>query len=152
MALERGYRVDIAGFEQALNAQRKQSQEERKSRQITVGADDFGDASQWSHTATHLASLGSFVGYDRLDAETEVTAVRTLPDGRVAVMLRESPFYSESGGQVSDHGRILGDGWSVDVSDVRKIDGRIAAIGSVTGEISFGKAVASVPRQRPSRH
>ena len=148
MAIERGYRVDIAGFERALSAQRKQSQDERKSRQITVGADDFGDPSQWSHADAHQTSMGSFVGYDRLEADTQVTAVRSLPDGKVAVMLQESPFYSESGGQVSDHGDIVGDGWSVAVSDVRKIDGRIAAIGTVTGDISFGRATASVPRDR----
>ena len=148
MARERGYLVDIAGFEQALSAQRKQSQDERKTRQITVSADDFGDPTQWTHDQQHVAKLGRFVGYDVYTAETVVTAVRALPDGRVAVMLRETPFYAESGGQVSDHGTISGDGWSVDVFDVKKMDGRIAAIGTVTGEITFGPARAVVPRER----
>jgi len=148
MARERGYLVDIAGFEQALSAQRKQSQDERKTRQITVSADDFGDPTQWTHDQQHAAKLGRFVGYDVYTAETVVTAVRALPDGRVAVMLRETPFYAESGGQVSDHGTISGDGWSVDVFDVKKMDGRIAAIGTVTGEITFGPARAVVPRER----
>ena len=148
MARERGYLVDIAGFEQALSAQRKQSQDERKTRQITVSADDFGDPTQWTHDQQHAAKLGRFVGYDVSTVETVVTAVRALPDGRVAVMLRETPFYAESGGQVSDHGTIAGDGWSVDVFDVKKMDGRIAVIGTVTGEITFGPARAVVPRER----
>jgi alanyl-tRNA synthetase len=148
MAIERGYRVDIAGFEQALQAQRKQSQEERKSRQLTVNADEFADPTQWTHDAQHAASRGAFVGYQQTEVETVVTAVRTLPDGRVAVMLRESPFYAESGGQVSDQGTIVGQGWIVDVVDVRKFDGRIAAIGTATGEIIFGAARARVPRER----
>ena len=148
MARERGYLVDIAGFEQALSAQRKQSQDERKTRQITVSADDFGDPTQWTHDQQHAAKLGRFVGYDVSTVETVVTAVRALPDGRVAVMLRETPFYAESGGQVSDHGTITGDGWSVDVFDVKKMDGRIAAIGTATGEITFGPASAVVPRER----
>ncbi len=148
MARERGYLVDIAGFEQALSGQRRQSQEERKTRQLTVSADDFGDPTQWSHDAQHAAALGRFVGYERTESETIVTAVRTLPDGRVAVMLRETPFYAESGGQVSDHGTIAGAGWSVQVSDVRKIDGRLAAIGDVQGEITFGTAHAKVLRAR----
>jgi alanyl-tRNA synthetase len=148
MARERGYRVDIAGFEQALSAQRKQSQDDRKSRQITVSADEFGDPTQWTHDQQHAAALGRFVGYDTTEAETVVTAVRALPDGRVAVMLRESPFYAESGGQVSDHGHITGQGWSVSVTDVKKLDGRIAAIGTATGEITFGAAHAVVPRER----
>lgn len=148
MARERGYLVDIAGFEEALSAQRKQSQDERKSRQITVSADDFGDPTQWTHDQQHAAKLGRFVGYDVTEADTVVTAVRALPDGRVAVMLRETPFYAESGGQVSDHGTITGTGWSVSVSDVKKLDGRIAAIGTATGEITFGQARAVVPRER----
>jgi len=148
MARERGYLVDIAGFEHSLSAQRKQSQEERKSRQITVSADEFGDPTQWTHDQQHAAKLGRFVGYDVIEADTVVTAVRALPDGRVAVMLRETPFYAESGGQVSDHGTITGAGWSVSVSDVRKLDGRIAAIGMASGEITFGPAHAVVLRER----
>jgi alanyl-tRNA synthetase len=148
MARERGYLVDIAGFDQSLSAQRKQSQDERKSRQITVSADDFGDPTQWTHDQQHAAKLGRFVGHDVTEADTVVTAVRALPDGRVAVMLRETPFYAESGGQVSDHGTITGAGWSVTVSDVKKLDGRIAAIGVATGEIIFGPAHAVVPRAR----
>ena len=148
MARERGYLVDSAGFEQALAAQRKQSQDERKSRQLTVSADDFGDPTQWSHDAQHAAALGRFVGYDQLQIDSLVTAVRSLPDGRVAVMLSETPFYAESGGQVSDRGSIAGTGWSVDVTEVRKLDGRIAAIGTPIGEITFGAARAVVPRER----
>ncbi|MBA3918024.1 MAG: alanine--tRNA ligase [Gemmatimonas sp.] len=148
MARERGYLVDIAGFERALQAQRKQSQDERKSKQIAVSADDFADPTLWTHDQQHEAGMGRFVGYDVIEVDTLVTAVRHLPDGRVAVMLRESPFYAESGGQVSDHGRITGEGWSVAVNEVRKVDGRIAAIGEATGEIAFGRAHAMVPRDR----
>ena len=148
MARERGYLVDIAGFEHSLSAQRKQSQDERKSRQITVSADEFGDPTQWTHDQQHAAKLGRFVGYDVIEVDTVVTAVRALPDGRVAVMLRETPFYAESGGQVSDHGTITGAGWSVSVSDVRKLEGRIAAIGMASGEITFGPAHAVVLRER----
>ncbi|MBL0939777.1 MAG: alanine--tRNA ligase [Gemmatimonadaceae bacterium] len=148
MARERGYLVDIAGFERSLQAQRKQSQDERKSKQIAVSADDFGDPTRWTHDQQHAAAKGSFVGYDVVEVETIVSAVRALPDGRVAVMLRETPFYAESGGQVSDHGTITGEGWSVAVNEVRKLDGRIAAIGDATGDIAFGRAHAVVPRDR----
>jgi alanyl-tRNA synthetase len=148
MARERGYLVDIAGFERALQAQRKQSQDERKSKQIAVSADDFADPTLWTHGEQHAAGMGRFVGYDVIEVDTIVTAVRHLPDGRVAVMLRESPFYAESGGQVSDHGSITGEGWSVAVNEVRKVDGRIAAIGDASGEIAFGRAHAAVPRDR----
>ncbi len=147
MARERGYRVDIAGFEQALGAQRTQSQVERKSRNIAVVTDDFGDAAKWTRAPGDDAH-GRFVGYDVTEVETIVAAVRHLPEGRVAVMLRESPFYAESGGQVSDHGEISGNGWTVTVDDVKKVDGRIAAIGTAQGEIAFGPATARVPGAR----
>ncbi len=157
MARERGYLVDIAGFEQALQAQRQQSQEERRSKKIAVVADDLGDESQWERApgdasrwqgAPGDAAHGRFVGYEVTTIETDVAAVRHLPDGRIAVMLRESPFYAESGGQVSDRGTIEGAGWRVSVDDVKKIDGRIAAIGTLEGELKFGVATARVPGSR----
>jgi len=147
MARERGYLVDIAGFEQALQAQRAQSQEERRSKKIAVVADDLADVSQWEQAPGDRVH-GKFVGYETTWIETDVAAVRHLPDGRVAVMLRESPFYAESGGQVSDKGTIEGAGWRVTVDDVKKIDGRITAIGTLEGEFSFGMATAKVPGSR----
>ena len=146
MARERGYLVDIAGFESALAGQRKQSQDERKSKKITVLADTLSDLSQWQKKEE--SPTGMFVGYEMIEVESQVTAVKSLPDGQVAVMLRESPFYAESGGQVSDQGEIIGKGWHVDVNEVRKIDGRVAAIGKLTGEVEFGTAKARVPSDR----
>ena len=147
MARERGYLVDFSGFERALDAQRKQSQEERKSRRISVVADELSDLSLWS-TGPEDAGMGRFVGYDVVEVESLVTAVKTLEDGQVAVLLRESPFYAESGGQVSDGGEIVGTGWRVDVSDVKKIDGRVAAIGKVSGTVRFETVRARVPAVR----
>ena len=147
MAIERGYRVDIAGFEQALDAQRKMSQEDRKARKLTVAADELRDLASWK-TADGTAATGGFVGYDHVQVESLVTAVKTLEDGQVAVMLRESPFYAESGGQVSDVGTIVGSDWRVDVQEVRKIEGRVAAIGRATGAPRFEMVTATVPGDR----
>ena len=155
MARERGYTVDIAGFETALAGQRKQSQDERKARRITVTVDDFADPDKWEWHAAHAAHAARdgqrFVGYDTVHIETTVMAVRRLGDSRVAVILRDTPFYAESGGQVSDTGEIVEAGagnWRVDVDDVKKVDGRIAAIGTLTGEIALGDCIARVPGSR----
>jgi len=177
MARERGYSVDIAGFEAALQAQRTQSQEERRSKKVGIEQDLLG-VGEWvigtiADTLGGIASAAvgtkaspaskskevgegrfgsapavTFTGYDSLDVDTDVIAKRDLADGRVAVMLRETPFYAESGGQISDRGEIQGEGWRVDVDEVRKVDGRTAALGKVTGEVKLGKARASVPRDR----
>jgi len=147
MARERGYRVDLAGFETALAAQRAQSQEERRSRNITVAADELADLTQWERVASEEAAE-RFVGYDTVEIRTAVTALRRLGGNRVAMLLRESPFYAESGGQVSDRGEVVGEGWRMDVEDVRKVDGRPAAVGELEGDFHFGMAVARVPTER----
>jgi alanyl-tRNA synthetase len=163
MARERGYSVDIAGFEVALQGQRTQSQEERKSKKTGIAQDVLagdgwvsGDGAM-SGGAAAVAGTGhveppggnqTFTGYDRLEVDTVVVAKRDLPDKRVALILRETPFYAESGGQISDNGEIMGEGWSVDVDEVRRVDGRIAAIGRVSGEVKLGRARATVPRDR----
>jgi len=148
MARERGYTVDIAGFEAALQNQRRRSQEERKSRKLTVEADSLSDWSQWELPQGERSADAAFVGYDTVEIETQATAVRHLADDRVAVLLRESPFYAESGGQISDRGEIVGDGWRVEVDDVRKIEGRPAAVGTLTGTFRFGHVTARVPSDR----
>jgi len=150
MARERGYLVDIPGFEAALDRQRTQSQEERKSRKLGVATDELADLAQWEGEGEGDvgAAQPRFVGYDTVEIETQVAAVRRLGGGRVGVMLRETPFYAESGGQVSDRGEIVGEGWRVDVDDVRRVDGRIAALGKLTGEIRYGPVVARVPSDR----
>jgi alanyl-tRNA synthetase len=147
MAQERGYSVDISGFEQALGHQRRRSQVDRKSRMISVAIDALDDPEAWE-VAEGSRPDAVFVGYDRFEIETMVTAVRKLEGGRIAVLLRESPFYAESGGQISDRGEIVGDGWRVDVDDVRRIDGRPAAIGKLSGEFRFGVALARIPTDR----
>jgi alanyl-tRNA synthetase len=151
MARERGYTVDIQGFETALAGQRAQSQEDRRARKIGVTADELQTG--WDtgeHPAFPDAPLpkSAFVGYDAVEIETQVTAVRRLGEGRVAVLLRETPFYAESGGQISDRGEIVGDGWRVDVDDVKKIEGRSAAVGALIGTIKFGSCTARVPSDR----
>ena len=148
MARERGYVVDIAGFEAALDTQRRRSQEERRSKKLGVEADALGDLSQWQVAKGSTTADVAFVGYDTVEIETQVTAIRHLDKGRIAVLLRETPFYAESGGQISDHGEISGDGWRVAVDDVRKVDGRPAAVGTITGTFKFGRVLARVPSQR----
>lgn len=153
MARERGYTVDIAGFEQALAAQRMQSQEERKSRKIGVSADDLmsatwhadgggenhvgGDGDSGRAGTARKAGAVAFVGYDRTETDTSVIDYAKLADGRVAVMLKETPFYAESGGQVSDTGTITGEGWKLEVEEVRKVDGQLAVVGEPEGKSSL---------------
>ncbi len=145
MARERGYLVDIAGFEAALQVQRSQSQEDRKSRKLGVAADVLADLASWQTEPAALRAL-RFVGYDVLEATTDVAAIRALDGGKTALILRDAPFYAESGGQVSDTGDVRGDGWSLAVEDVKKVDGRTVVIGTTVGRPAFGAVTAQVSR------
>ncbi len=150
MARERGYTVDTAGFERALEGQRTQSKEERRGRRIGVAADELGDAESWEYADPNLRSAPAdrfhFIGYDQLDVSTRVAARRELADGRLGLILEERPFYVESGGQISDGGEVVGEGWRLEVEDVRKIDGRVAIIGRLEGSFHWGPVLARVPR------
>src|SRR4029078_5762213 len=107
------YVEDIAVSEAALDTQRRRSQEERKSKRLTVDVGGLDTLSDWE-VSRGASADALFVGDETVEIDTLVTAVKHLPDGRVAMLLRESPFYAESGGQISDHGEIIGDGWRVD--------------------------------------
>ncbi|HJR41796.1 MAG TPA: alanine--tRNA ligase, partial [Gemmatimonadaceae bacterium] len=148
MARERGYTVDIPGFERALEAQRAQSREARSEQGLEVTADELGDLSAFERPPQAAELPSAFVGYDVVQIETQVVGVRKLPGGRVALVLRETPFYATSGGQIADVGEIVGEGWRVDVTDVRKVEGRVAAVGRLQGEFKFGRVTARVPTDR----
>ncbi len=141
MAAERGYTVDVAGFERALDEQRSRSRADRAASQPIMGA-AAGDES-WT---TLSEKDQSFVGYDTLSARTDVLAYRV--DGqRVGLVLRENPFYVESGGQVSDVGEVRGEGWVLRVTDVAKVGGRTAVSGPVTGTFPTGPVRLEVVAQ-----
>ena len=147
MAEERGYDVDMEAFDAALEAQRRRSREDRDAAGIEHG-DEL--AHGWKELT---GGEQEFVGYDRTEVETDVIGIRRQ-NGRVALQLRENPFYVEAGGQVSDSGVVEGEGWRVVVDEVRRIGGRSAVLGSVEGELPDGedpiRARARV--DQPTRH
>ena len=87
---------------------------------------------------------GSFVGYDRLESETEI--LRYNEHGKdIEVVLGLSPFYAESGGQVGDQGEILGPDFRLRVQDTYWFQGMIVGHCRVeSGEFSPGPVRARV--------
>jgi alanyl-tRNA synthetase len=128
MAQERGYQVDMAGFEAALEEQRRRSREDRDATGIEH-TDEL--AAGWTELEP---AEQEFVGYDAVEVETAVIAFRRQ-NGRAALQLRENPFYVEAGGQVSDRGEVTGDGWRLVVEDVRRVGGRAAVLGPLDGDL-----------------
>jgi len=116
IARERGLAVDNAGFERAMDAQRERAR----------AASRF-EADHGARRDTGLES--KFVGYDALGASGVILAlhkdggrqVDALGEGDEGVIiLDETPFYAESGGQVGDVGRIRAAAGEFQVTDTRK--------------------------------
>ncbi len=131
VAEERGYGVDMEGFEEALEGQRRRS---RGGRSISVDADPVR-----FHVRIPEAVATAFVGYDTLDVETEVIDIRTH-DGQADLIIQHRPFYLEAGGQVSDRGRVFTDSWTMDVAEVLRAGDHVILRGTPTGHFS-GEAV-----------
>ncbi|HEX5724489.1 MAG TPA: alanine--tRNA ligase, partial [Longimicrobiaceae bacterium] len=147
MAAERGYAVDLAGFEEELEAQRRRSREDRAASGLAVSADALADG--WELVGDAAGAEQEFAAYRATALETDVLGYRRMEDGRLALQLRENPFYAESGGQISDSGHVRGEGWTLRVEEVRKVSGRIAVLGPVEGDFVPGIVRAEV--EEPTR-
>jgi len=121
---EKGRAVDVAGFDAAMQEQKT------KARAAWSGAGGTADAKIWFELAeAHGAT--EFLGYDTETAEGEVLAL--VRDGAaigsaatgetVQIIVNQTPFYGESGGQVGDAGYIRTDTGLAEVTDTRKSQG-----------------------------
>jgi alanyl-tRNA synthetase len=135
VAARHGLRVDEAGYERALAAARERSRAAAGGR-ATFRLEEVADA------FARLAGQGDrFEGYDRTALDTHITGlirgralVERVEEGQQAlVVLAETPFYPEGGGQVGDTGRIVSDTGRVTVTDTRRdASGVIYHVGQVT--------------------
>lgn len=139
---EQSREVDVAGFEAAMEKQRE------AARKSWAGSGEAATEKVWFEIKEKVGST-EFLGYDRERAEGMIKAIvnakgeqtssaKTGED--VMIVLNQTPFYAESGGQVGDHGRLLTVSAAVDVTDCQKKVGSLFVhIGKVSkGEIKVG--------------
>ena len=128
MARERGYTVDIAGFEKSLEGQRSQSKAERKSRQLGIESDSAASL----RTVDKFDRLSTeFTGYTSRESSARVIGIAEYPEGRLEIILDRSPFYVQSGGQISDSGELVAPGWRFEVQGARSADGKTYLSGDI---------------------
>ncbi|KDV92052.1 alanine--tRNA ligase [Raoultella ornithinolytica 2-156-04_S1_C2] len=145
---ERNIKVDEAGFEAAMEEQRRRARESSG-----FGAD--------YNAMIRVDGASEFKGYDHLELNAKVTAlfidgkaVDAVTAGQEAVViLDQTPFYAESGGQVGDKGELKGAGFSFAVNDTQKYGQAIGHIGKLShGTLKVGDALeADVDRARRQR-
>src|SRR2546430_2084349 len=148
IAGERGQTVDVAGFERELGKQRTRSLEALERSKVTDAgkvAVHVKRGGEWRTVKPRAKQ--KWVGYDTTQAETDVLRFRQASDV-VEVVLQENPFYAESGGQVSDKGRGKGEGWTLDVEGVEKVDGVSAVVGHFADEFEPTPVLAQVDEPR----
>ena len=137
---EKGRGVDVAGFEAAMEEQRT------KARAAWTGAGGAADAAIWFELA-EAHGVTEFLGYDTEVAEGQVLALvrdgAKLPEatGTVQIVVNQTPFYAESGGQVGDAGVLRTETGTARITDTRKSAGVFLHVAEVTdGVIKTGQA------------
>ncbi|MEG1466346.1 MAG: alanine--tRNA ligase [Hafnia sp.] len=145
---ERNLKVDEIGFERAMEEQRRRARESSG-----FGAD--------YNSMIRVDGASKFSGYDHNQQRSSVTAL--FRDGQAVdvlnageegvVILNETPFYAESGGQVGDKGELTAQGVSFVVTDTQKYGQAIGHQGKVAqGSLKVGDSVeATIDKARRSR-
>ena len=140
----RNIAVDTAGFEKSMDEQRA------KARAAWAGSGDTADQAIWFDVRQKVGAT-EFLGYDTERAEGKVTAiivegkeVTALKAGQTGwLIVNQTPFYAESGGQQGDAGRFVGAGGEAAIADVQKMVGDLHAHHATIdkGEIKVGDDV-----------
>jgi alanyl-tRNA synthetase len=141
---EKGFTVDEDGFLAAMEVQRKTA---REAREVT----NYMGADVTVYQSIDAAVQSQFVGYDRLEHESNVTVlttadaiVDTLSEGMEGtILVEETPFYATMGGQAADTGVISTADGTFEVADTIKLQGtKIGHVGKmISGTIHTGETV-----------
>ncbi|MGB5557191.1 MAG: alanine--tRNA ligase, partial [Paracoccaceae bacterium] len=138
---EKGRGVDTSGFDAAM------AEQKAKARAAWVGSGETADASVWFDIAEEKGTT-EFLGYDTERAEGQIVAlvkdgkrVDTVQSGdSVQIVVNQTPFYAEAGGQVGDSGTLRTDSGRARITDTKKVAGVfIHFVEVVEGAVSVGE-------------
>jgi alanyl-tRNA synthetase len=139
---EKGLSVDTDGFDSAMAAQKA------KARAAWAGSGEMADDTIWFDVLDNHGAT-DFLGYDTEQAEGQIVALvqngeqvdRADAGATVQIVLNQTPFYAESGGQIGDRGEIVTESGSLEVTDCRKTADLFIHVAKVTkGFVELGQA------------
>ena len=132
---ERGYQLDEAGFEKAM-----QEQKSRSRAASEVSTED------WSVLIP--GNVESFVGYDQVENEVKISRIRKVDSKKDGVLyqivLDATPFYPEGGGQVGDKGTLVSANETIEIIDTKKENNLILHLAKQLPENVTASFVAKV--------
>ncbi len=140
-AEEHSLQVDEEGFGRLMTEQRDRAR--------AAGKKGGGTDRARAESLAQSSAATEFVGYDHMEVVTRISAIATTEGDEALAKIEQSPFYAEGGGQVSDHGVLVGSGGSAEVIDVLRLgDDQVLRL-RVTGDLPVGAEVtASVDSAR----
>jgi len=118
MAKEKGLTVDESGFHNSMQVQKNRA---KKTARFVLDKDEI----KWEVLSNGKHS--KFLGYTKSETASKIKQF-AFKDGKILIIIDKTPFYAESGGQVSDKGTIEGDGLKLKVLDVYKESDKIIHI------------------------
>lgn len=138
LATEHGLMLDLEGFEKAMQEQKEKSKKEMV----------FGERVSFEGI---LPETINFVGYDQDEVTTNILDYKEIEKGIYEIVLEETPFYAEAGGQVGDQGKLSGPGFELEVMDsYYKLGSKLRLIKAklIRGEISKTAVIAVIDKPR----
>jgi alanyl-tRNA synthetase len=159
MARERGLRVDVTGFEKLMEEQRRRAREDHDKKKATITV--VGEGLRVEPT--------KFLGYDNLEAECVIEAIQPGGEGGMEIVVDQTPFYAEMGGQVGDTGLVHVPGHDrseigrlnvldtqkqgdVHVHRARLVDGRAPEVGEAVRVAVDAERRANIQRHHTVTH
>lgn len=136
IAEEEGLSVDEEGFQKEMGKQKERARQKHEF--------ETKDRAKWKIVKE---AESEFVGYDREESTSEILAYRKI-DGDFEIVLSETPFYAEQGGQVGDTGIIEGEGWELVVKDTFPSELGNVHKGKLEGKFKLSKVNAKIDVQR----
>ena len=140
MAEEEGFEVDIPAFEALMSAQREKAREATQLKQIHTQGSDWKIIEPGDHS--------EFLGYTHPKLDTSIAQVLKR-EKDLLLILTQTPFYAESGGQVGDTGKVYNAGMELEVLDTqREGDSIIHETRLISGEFNTDPVIAVIDTAR----